>query len=63
MNAILIIVPVIGEGGHLMMVFCVVPTADELASQRLEMVPVLGASHDRRSKHVFGDIQLKVTDE
>ena len=45
------------------MMCCVVPTADQLAAERLEMVSILRASYNRRSKHVFGDVQLKVTDE
>ncbi len=63
MNAIPVIVSVIRKGGYLGMVCCIVPTADHLAIERLEMVAVLWACDNRRGKHVFSDVQLKVTDE
>jgi len=63
MNSISVIVSVIRKSGYLIVVCCVVPTADQLAAERLEMVPVLRACYGRRSKHVFGDVQLKVTAE
>jgi len=63
MNSIPVIVSVIRKGGYLMMVCCIVPTADQLAIERLQMVAVLWARYDRRGKHVFSNVQLKVTDE
>lgn len=63
MNAIPVIVLVIRKDGYLMMVRCIVPTADQLAIERLQMIAVLWACDDRRGKHIFSDVQLKVTDE
>jgi hypothetical protein len=47
MNYLLSIMAMVGEGRDLPIVSRIVPSADELAAQRLEMVPILEASHNR----------------